>query len=94
MSLIKTALNKDRLSTDNVLDIIYDYINDLMRKHKWGILNQEILNITQNITKIDLDILLGIATASLAGRGKIPCRGAFIQKCYDLYPEKELWKGL
>ena len=94
MSLYKIALNKDRLSTDNVLDILYNYIDDLMRKGKWGQLNCEIRSISDNIEKIDLDILLGVATASLSGRGKIACREDFIQKCYKQYPEKELWTGL
>ena len=79
---------------DDKIDCIYDNVDYLMRSAEWKILNSLSSAWESNAHNIDLNLLLAFATASLPGKSNIPARAEFIEKCKELYPKPELWKGL
>lgn len=80
--------------TDSQLDSIWNLIDDLMTVGDWWLLNNMFFVWTNPDCIIDLDIKLGIVTATLAGKSHLPNRKAFVDRCKELHPDPELWKGL
>lgn len=81
-------------TTDKQLDELYDIIDKLMTEGDWWLLNHLFYSWGSPESTATLDIRLGIATATLAGKSKLPNRKMFLDKCKKLYPDPELWKGL
>lgn len=82
-----TQVNKD-------IDEIYDSMDALMTAGCWNFLDNLFQGITPTAWRIDIDILLAYATASLPAKSKIPSRKMFMDKCIELHSDPELWKGL
>jgi hypothetical protein len=79
---------------DIQLDDIYDGVDCLMWGGCWVFLNEHLDNLTPKIWRMNLDIVLGYATATFPGKSKLPSRAAFMNECIRRYPDPELWKGL
>lgn len=79
---------------DQELDQIYDLVDDLMYRDKWYVLDTILEYITSNAWRYDIDILVGWATVTFAGKNKLEKRKGFLDKCKKIYPDDNLWKGL
>lgn len=91
---MKSEVYFGHTSTDKQLDELYDAMDALMREGCFGFINDYIRDLIPKIWRTDLIILVGYATATLCCKSKLPARKAFMDKCMELYPDKELWKGL
>lgn len=85
---------QELLPIDTQMDLIYDYVNQLMSSGEWSILNNELDNIILSIDDINLDCLLGIACVTLPGEHELVSRSYFMAKCKEKYPDDNLWHGL
>jgi hypothetical protein len=85
---------KTSSTKDVELDEIYDVIDSLMKIGAWKFLNDQFMYWAIAAWRLDLDVLLGYATASLPGKPQLPNRAYFIKCCKKFYPEKSLWEGL
>lgn len=70
----------------NELDKIYDKIDGLMEAGKLEDLDRMFVGV--NLKETDLDLLLGLLTASLSVKSKLPSRPAFFkavaERCIEL----------
>lgn len=80
--------------TDQQLDEIYDLADKLMYKENWHGLNIILEYITIHSHHYNSYSLVAWATATLAGKHKLEKRKEFLDKCKELYPDNDLWKGL
>lgn len=87
-------MTKKSAITDKELDEIYDAVDLLMTAEAWISLEHIFAALIPVVAKIDLDILLTYATASLPGKSKLPMRAIFIDKCRSVHPDPTLWIGL
>jgi hypothetical protein len=78
---------------DNI-DIIYNEVDRFMHQNDWNHLSHKLIVIADMASDYSLDELLAWATATLPAKSKIRNRSMFIEKCKQLYPEPELWRGL
>jgi len=80
--------------TDQDIDEIFDLADKWMRIECWFVLDEILEHITEYICKYDINWLVTWATATLAGKHKLEKRKEFLDKCKELYPDNDLWKGL
>ena len=78
----------------NNIDFIYDEADRLMHQNAWNYLSLRLTLIADMSSGYSLDELLAWATATLPAKSKIENRAMFIEKCKELYPDPELWRGL
>lgn len=64
------------MSIDSDLDRVFDRIDAMMRDGKFRLLNELIENI--NAEDLPIDMLLGILTATLPARSKLPARAKLL----------------
>jgi hypothetical protein len=83
--------NKD---TDITIDAIYTFVDESMRHDKWMTLNSLYSYLTHRVKEMPVDVLVSYATASFPGKSKLPSRAKFMNKCKEVHPDEELWKGL
>lgn len=81
-------------TSDLTLDSIYDFVDDAMKEGQWEELDRFYFYLVHHTGEKPLDVLLAYATASRAGKSKIPSRVDFINMCKKFYPDPKLWKGL
>lgn len=81
-------------NVDEELDKIYDFSDNLMKRERWIVIETIFEYIMDNIKNYQTEILVGWATATLAGKHRIINRQEFLDKCKELHPDEELWKGL
>lgn len=67
----------DQGSTDAALDLLYDSIDELMRTGRHSTINSIFCEISP--TNLSLDLLLGILTATLPARSRLPARAKFLE---------------
>lgn len=84
---------KDDIS-DKEIDDLYDSIELLMVNNKWLLLNDLMLIWSQRAWRMNINILLSIATATLSCKSKLSSRKNFIETCKLHHPDDKLWKGL
>ncbi len=94
MSLLNIIITSKSLPIDARMDLIYDHIDNRMSLNEWNLLDQELVEIINNIGEVDLDVLLGVACASLPGEYELASRAEFMAKCKELHPHDYLWHGL
>jgi len=80
--------------SDKELDDLYRLVDDLMLEGDWWLLNNLFVSWCAPDSTATLDARLGIATATLPGKSKLPNRREFMDMCKRLHPDPELWKGL
>ena len=72
-AFVKRAARLDRLRrTDSALDLIYDSVDELMRKEEFSQLDAALSTLKP--AELSVDILLGILTATLPARSRLPAR--------------------
>jgi len=81
-------------TTDKQLDDLYDVIDSMMKDGDWWLLDHLCWIWSSPQSNATLDTRLGIATATLPAKSKLPNRKIFMKECKRLYPDPELWKGL
>ena len=86
--------NKTDSTIDKELDDLYDLIDSLMKAGEWFVLNNLCDVWSSPQSNATLDTRLGIATATLPAKSKLPNRKKFMKECKRLHPDSELWKGL
>jgi hypothetical protein len=84
----------DTSTTDKELDDLYDLIDSLMKEGEWFVLNNLCDVWSSPHSTATLDTRLGIATATLPAKSKLPNRKVFMEECKRLHPDPEFWKGL
>lgn len=87
-------MNEIEISENESLDTIYNLIEELIQDQDWWLLNGLCITWSSEHSTADLDVRLGIATATLPVKNKLQDRKLFIDACKRLYPDVELWKGL
>lgn len=81
--------------TDAELDLIYDTADLLMRKGNWRLIDDILEFYANSAWRQDLDLLLGWATVTHAGRKNLKNRRRFIDECMKFHKKgPDLWKGL
>ena len=65
----------DGKHTDAALDLIYDAVDKLMRDRQFDQLDAILAPIA--VVGLSVDILLGLLTATLPAKSRLPSRGAF-----------------
>jgi hypothetical protein len=82
-SFIERARRLDEMgNTDAALDLLYDAVDDLMRSGKFSELNAIIANLSVN--DCSLDVLLGVLTATLPARRRLPARAKFYEQAAQI----------
>lgn len=85
-TFIERAHRLDRQGhTDAALDLIYDAVDNLLRRGEFDSLNA-ILN-TARPPKLSLDIVLGLLTATLPARNRLPARDTLFRNTERLLRE-------
>lgn len=84
----------NKIVSDTEIDVIYNYVNDMITKNEWHDLSMLFWNFLPQINEMPLDIILAYATASLPGKNRIKYRRRFLDLCEEMYPDNELWRGL
>ena len=79
---------------DNRLNEIYDGIHALGKLKCFHLLHEMLVDLELKAWRTDLNILVGFANATLPFKNKLSYRVHFINKCKQLHPDPELWKGL
>jgi hypothetical protein len=78
-SFTDRASRLDKLGrTDSALDLLYDSVDDLMRRGCFDELNSIISDQNQNVEEHSVDILLGLLTSTLPARNRLPARVQFL----------------
>ncbi len=80
--------------SDKKIDEVYFAVELLMYNGCWNVLDELLDSITIKAWRIEKDILLAYATATLPAKSRLPSRGGFIARSMELHPNKKLWKGL
>ena len=87
------SLLADRGEIDTALDVLYDYIDDLLKRASFSELDALIQNSTPE--RMSTDVLLGILTATLPAKSKLPSRRRFFDRVAAVLGERnELEDGL
>ena len=76
------------------LDELNDAIDCLMTNGFFEFLDDILKDKLPQVWRMDLDILLGWATATLPAKSKLPSRKLLIETGKRYHPNKKLWKGL
>jgi hypothetical protein len=61
--------------TDSALDLVYDAIDDLLRRGDYPRLDHVLTEVP--VADYSVDLLLGILTATLPGKSRLPSRSGF-----------------
>jgi hypothetical protein len=78
-SLMSGANRLDKQGrTDSALDVIYDTIDDLLRRGDFGRLDHVLTEVSA--ADYSVDLLLGLLTATLPGKGRLPSRPKFFRE--------------
>lgn len=86
-SFLHRAQRLDRIgSTDAALDLLYDSVDAMMRGGKFCELDSLLKRLRAD--DYSLDMLLGILTATLPGRSKLPARGRFLKDAENALRER------
>lgn len=93
-SFLQGAQRLDRMgSTDAALDLLYDNFDAMMRDGRFCELDA--LLRAERANDYRLDLLLGILTATLPGKSKLPSRGKFLKDAENVLRERgEYEEGL
>src|SRR5689334_1544511 len=82
-SFVSRAQRLDRQGhCDEAWDLIYDSFDEALQQGRFQELDQVLAHIGSK--DLSMDILLGILTATLAVRTKLPSRAALYQKIQDM----------
>jgi hypothetical protein len=82
------------MATEPEIDEIYDAVEALMDEGCFGFLNEHLFHLTPMVWRMDIDILLAYATATLVEKNKLPAREGFLNQCRKMHPGRKLWDGL
>ena len=75
------------------MDLIYDRVDELMREGRFQILDEILSHIRVN--KMTVDVLLGLLTATLPAKKKLPSRPSFFREAERSIKDRgELEEGL
>ena len=78
-AMILRAVQLDTMAqTDAALDLLYDGFDELMRQGRFTELNTVLSSVRADYCSADL--LLGMLTASLPGRSRLPARAVLLQE--------------
>lgn len=80
--------------TDKELDELYEIADLLMKKGRWSLIDDLLEYYANTAWRMDLDMLLGWATATNVCRSKLKNRKRFLEACMNFHHDPELWKGL
>ena len=80
--------------TDKELDELYDTADLLMRNGRWSLIDDLLEYYANAAWRMDVDLLLGWATNTLACKSKLKNRARFMEACMNFHKDPELWKGL
>ena len=83
--------------TDAELDELYDTADLLMKAGRWSLIDDLLMYYGLTAWRMDVDLLLGWATTTLACKSKLKNRKWFMDQCLNFYSdpkEPDLWKGL
>ncbi len=75
---------------DAALDILYDKIDGLLRSERFDEVDQLLSNI--DVDDLSPDLLLGILTASLPAKSKLPSRTVFFEKVETSLKDRGIWE--
>ncbi|GEM_PF-3160616 len=64
--------------TDSALDLLYDSVDELMRRQEFGHLDSLLARLEPS--QFSVDILLGLLTATLPAKSRIPARATLFEK--------------
>lgn len=78
-------------SKQSDIDLIYVYIDDMIKKSEWSDLSRMFYNFLSQIDDMPLDIIFAYTISSLPAGSKIKYRRQFINKCKEKYPDENLW---
>jgi hypothetical protein len=79
--------------TSAALDLIYDSVDDLLRKGNFDQLDSMLAAFP--IAELSVDMLLGILTATLPAKSRLPSRGKLFKEIEKTLKERnELEEGL
>lgn len=75
---------------DSALDLLYDQIDARLKAGKFEDTDKFLQKL--NVAKLSIDLLLGVLTASLPARYKLPSRGVFYKKVEAVLKQRNEWE--
>jgi hypothetical protein len=81
---------EEKGNIDTALDLLYDKIDAKLKAGQLGEIDMFLQKL--NVAILSLDLLLGILTASLPARYKLPPRGVFYKKVEEVLKQRNEWE--
>jgi hypothetical protein len=75
---------------DAALDILYDRVDDLLKARDFSTVDE--LLRQADVSSFSVDVLLGLLTATLPGRSKLPARSKFFRDVEVCIKERGEWE--
>ena len=76
--------------TDAALDLLYDAVDDLMRRREFDRLDELLHDTTTS--DLSLNVLLGLLTATLPARSRLRSRAGFFQRVDETLRARDEWQ--
>ena len=76
---------------DAALDVLYDRVDSLLRTKKFAVINEAMADA--NVDLLSTDVLIGLLTASLPAKSKLPARRSFFANAESSIKSRGEWEA-
>ena len=76
---------------DSALDVLYDRVDDLLKAQQFTVLDDLLRQV--DVDSISVDVLLGLLTATLPARSKLPARPKFFADVETSIKTRGAWEN-
>ena len=76
------------------IDNIYDAIDALLNSKCWSFIDDILFELIPKVWRMDVDSLLAYLISTHPAKSKLVSRQRLLDKCKEIHPDPDLWKGL